>query len=175
MLASCIGEGNGNPFQSSCLEKPRDWGAWWASIYGVAQSRTQLKQLSSSSSSSRSSRQGTVYMLDRLNPSVQFSSVQSFSHVRLFATPWTVAHQPSLSITNSWSLLKLMSIKLVMPSNHRILCCPLLLLPSIFLSIRVSSSHQVAKYWSFSFSISSPDECSGLISFRMDWLDLLAV
>ena len=134
MLASCIGEGNGNPFQSSCLENPRD-------CYGVAQSRTQQKQLSSSSSCS--SRQGTVYMLDRLNPSVQFSSVQSFSHVWLFATPWTAAHQPSLSITNSWSLLKLMSIKSVMPSNHLILCCPLLLLPSIFLSIRVFPSESV--------------------------------
>ena len=96
------------------------------------------------------------------------------------ATPWTAALQASLSITNSWSLLKLMSIELVMPSNHLILCCPLLLLSSIFPSIRVLSSESVlrirwSKYWSFSFSISPSNEYSGLISFRMDWLDLLAV
>ena len=94
-------------------------------------------------------------------------------------TPWTVACQASLSITNSRDLLKLLSIESVMPSNHLILCCPLLLLPSIFPSIRVfsrvSSSNQVAKYWSFSFNISPFNEYSGLISFRMDWLDLLAV
>ena len=110
---------------------------------------------------------------------VQFSSVQSLSCVRLFATPWTAGRQASLSITNSGSLLKLMSIELVMPSNHFILCCPLLL-PSIFPGIRVFSSESVLcirwpKYWSFSFSISPSNEYSGLISFRMDWLDLLAV
>ena len=107
-------------------------------------------------------------------------SVQSLSHVRLFETPWTEAHQASLSITNPQSLLKLMSIESVMPSNHLILCHPLLLLPSIFLSIRVFSSESVLpircpKYWSFSFSISPFNEHSGLISFRMDWLDDLAV
>ena len=107
-------------------------------------------------------------------------SVQSFSHVRLFATPWTAARQASLSITNSRSLLKLMSIKSVMPSNHLILCCPLLLPPSIFTSIWVFSNQSVLrirlpKYWSFRFSISSSNEYSGLISFKMDWLDLLAV
>ena len=107
-------------------------------------------------------------------------SVQSFSHVRLFAAPWIAARQASLSITNSRSLLKLMSIELVMPSNHLILCPPLLLLPSIFPSIRVFSSESVLcirwpKHWSFSFSISTSNEYSGLISFRMDWLDLLAV
>ena len=95
-------------------------------------------------------------------------------------TPWTAAHQASLSITNSWSLLKLMSIESVMPSNHLILCRPLLLLPSIFPSIRVFSKESVLsirwpKYWSFSFSISPSNEYSGLISFRMDWLHLLAV
>ena len=109
-----------------------------------------------------------------------FSSVQSLSHVWLFATPWTAACQTSLSITNSQSLLKLMSIELVMPSNHFMLCCPLLLLSSIFPSIGVFSNESVLrirwpKYWSFSFSISPSNEYSGLISFRMDWLDLLAV
>ena len=112
--------------------------------------------------------------------SVQFSSVQSLSRVQLFATPCTAARQASLSITNSWSLLKLRSIVSVMPSNHLILCCPLLLLPSIFPSIRVFSNQSVLcirwpKYWSFSFSISPSNEYSGLISFRIDWLDLLAV
>ena len=110
----------------------------------------------------------------------QFSSIQSLSHVRLFAAPWTAACQTSLPITNSWNLLKLMSIKSVMPSNHLILCHPLLLLPSIFPSIRVFSNESALrfrwpKYWSFSFSISSSNEYSGLISFGMDWLDLLAV
>ena len=107
-------------------------------------------------------------------------SVQSLSRVRLFATPWIAARQASLSITNSWSLLKLMSIKSVMPSSHLILCHPLLLLPPIPPSIRVFSNESTLrmrwpKYWSFSFSISPSNEYSGLISFRMDWLDLLAV
>ena len=111
---------------------------------------------------------------------IQFSSVQLLNHVQLFAIPWTAAHQASLSITNSRSLLKLMSIKSVMPSNHLILCCPLLLMPSIFPSIRVFSNESALrirwpKYWSFSFNISSSNEHPGLISFRMDWLDLLAV
>ena len=108
------------------------------------------------------------------------SSVQLFSRVRLFVTPWTAAHQASLSITNSQSLLKLMSTESVMPSNHLILCRPHLLLPSIFPSIRVFSNESVLcikwpKHWSFRFSISPSNEYSGLISFRMDWLDLLAV
>ena len=108
---------------------------------------------------------------------LQFSSV---SHVQLFATPWTAARQAFLSFTNSRSLLKLMSIKLVMPSNHLILCYPLPLSPSILPSIRVFSNESVLpirwpKYWSFSFSISPSNEYSGLISFRIDWLDLLAV
>ena len=111
---------------------------------------------------------------------VSFISFQSLSHVQLFVTPWTAACQAFLSITNSWSLLKLMSTESVMPSNHLILCHPLLLLPSIFPSIRVFSTESVLhirwpKYWSFSFSISPSNEYSGLISFRMDWLDLLAV
>ena len=112
--------------------------------------------------------------------SSQFSSVQSFHRVQLFTTPWTAACQASLFITNSRSLLKLMSIESVMPSNHLILCHPLLLLPSIFPSIRVFSNESVLpirwpKYWRVSFNISPSNEYSGLIFFRMDWLDLLAV
>ena len=108
-----------------------------------------------------------------------FSSVQSFSHVQLFVTLWTAARQASPSITNSWSLLKIMSTESVMPSNHFIFCRPLLLLTSIFPSIRVFSNESVLrirwpKYWSFSFSISPFNEYLGLISFTMDWLDLLA-
>ena len=110
----------------------------------------------------------------------QLSSVQLLSHVRLFATSWISAHQASLSITNSQSPPKPMSIVSVMPSNHLILCCPLLLLPSILPSIRVFSNESALcirwpKYWSFSFNISPSNEHPGLISFRMDWLDLLAV
>ena len=109
-----------------------------------------------------------------------FSSVQSLSCVQLFATPSTAAHQASLSLTNSWSLLKLMSIKSVMPSNRLILCHPLLLLPSVFPSIRVFSDESVihirwSKYWSFSSRINPSYESSGLISFTIDWFDLLAV
>ena len=108
------------------------------------------------------------------------SSVQLLSRVQLFATSWTAACQASLSITNSKSILKLISVESVMPSNHLILCCPLLLLPSIFPSIRVFSNESALhirwpKYWSFSINISPSNECSGLISLRMDWLDLLAV
>ena len=108
------------------------------------------------------------------------SSVQLLSRVWLFVTPWTAAPQASLSITNSRSLPKLMCIESVVPSNHLILCCPLLLLPSIFPIIRVFSNESALhirwpKYWSFSFNISPSNEHSGLIAFRMDWLDLLAV
>ena len=107
-------------------------------------------------------------------------TVQSLSHVQLFVTPWTAAHQAFLSITNFQSLLKLMSIESVMPSNHLILCCTLLLLPSVFPSIRVFSNESVLhirwpKYWNFSFSISPSNEYSELISFRIAWFDLLAV
>ena len=110
----------------------------------------------------------------------KFSSGHSLSRVQFFATPWSAARQASPSITSSQSLLKLMSIESVMPSNHLILCCPLLLLPSIFPSIRVFSNESVLcirwpKYWSFSFNISPSNDYSGLISFRMDWLDLLEV
>ena len=107
-------------------------------------------------------------------------SVQSLSHVRLFVTSWTAAHQASLCITKPQSLLKLISIKSVMPFNHLILCNPLLLLPSVFPSIRVLSNESVfhirwSKYWSFCFSISPSNEYSGLISFRTDWFHLLVV
>ena len=141
--------------QYSCLENPMDRGAWWTTVHGLAKSWTLLKQL-------------------------QFSSVQSLSYAQLFATPWTAASRASLSVTNPWSLLKLMSIESVMPSNHLILCHPLLLPPSILPSIRVFSNESVLpirlpNYWSFSFSISPSNEHTGLISFRMDWFELLAV
>ena len=112
--------------------------------------------------------------------SLRLCVLSHFSHVRLFVTPWTAAHQASLAITNFQSLLKLMSIESVMPSNHLILCRPLLLSPSIFPSIRVFSNESALrirwpKCWSFSFNISPSSEHPGLISFRVDWLDLLAV
>ena len=118
--------------------------------------------------------------MDRGAWQAQFSSVQSLSCVRFFTAPWTTARQASLSITNSWNLLKFMSTESVMPSNYLILCCPLLLLASIFPSIRVFSNESALcirwpKYWSFSFNIIPSNEHPWLISFRMDWLDLLAV
>ena len=120
------------------------------------------------------------WILNISRPPKRFSSVQSHSCVRLFETPWTAARQASLSITNSWSPPKPISIESVMPSNHLILCLPLRLLPSIFPSIRVFSNESALcirwpKYWSFSFRISPSNEHPGLTSFRMDWLDLLAV
>ena len=133
-----------------------DRGAWRATVHRVAESDVTEVTLHGTS-----------------------QSIQSFSHVRLLVTPWTAAHQASLSITNSWSLPKLMPIKSVMPSHHLILCHPLLL-PSTFPTIRVLSNESVLhirwpKYWNFSFSISPSNEYSGLISIRMDWLVLLAV
>ena len=133
-----------------------------------------------------SAQKETLYLLLSLScssfcsPQPQFRSVQSLSRVQLFATPWAAARQDSLSTTNSQSFLKLMSIQSVMLGNHLILCRPLLLLPSIFLSMRVFSSELVLcirwpKDWSFSFSISPSNEYSGLISFKIDWFDLLAV
>ena len=121
----------------------------------------------------------SAYLLLLLFSPFQFSSVQSLSRVQLFATPWAEPRQASLSITNSRSLLKLMSIELVMPFSHLILCRPLFLLLSIFPSIRVFSNESVLhirwpKYWSFSFSISPSNKYTGLISFRIDWLNLLA-
>ena len=123
---------------------------------------------------------GSLPLAPSGKPYCIFSSAQLLSRVRLFVTPWTVACQASLFITNSRSLLKLMSIELVMPSNHLIPCYPLLLLPSIFPNIRIFSNKSALsirwpKYWSFRFSISPSNEYSGLTSFRMDWLDLLAV
>ena len=120
---------------------------------------------------------GIIKHLDSPN---HLNSVQSLSCVRLFVTPWTAARQASLSITNSWSLPELMSIELVMPSNHLILCRPLLLLPFIFPSIRVFANEsalciRLRKYWIFSFNISPSNEHPGLVSFMMDWLDLFAV
>ena len=117
-----------------------------------------------------------VYVCTYIKFTFSISSVQLLSHVQLFATPWTAACQASLSITNSQSLLKLMSIELVMPSNHLILYCPLLLLPSIFPSIRVIGNNESVlrirwpKYWSFCFNISPSKDHPGLISFRMDWV-----
>ena len=148
---------NGLPFPSPG-NLPRDW-TWISCIAG---------------------RFFTIWATNAHSNLSQFSSVQLLSCVRLFATPWTAAHQASLSITNSQSLLKLMSIESVMLSNHLIICRPLLLLPSIFPSIRFFSNESVLhnrwpKYWSFSFSISPSNEYSGLISFKIDWFDLLAV
>ena len=128
----------------------------------------------------RKDEQKVTMVLSEDSVSVQFSSVQSFGRVQFFVTPWITARQASLSITNFWSSLKLMSIESVMSSHHHILCRPLLLLLSILPSIRVVSNESTLcmmwlKYWSFSFSINPSNEHPGLISFRMDWLDLLAV
>ena len=127
-------------------------------------------------------KKGTYYAITKQKNIgiIVLSSVQSLSRFWQFVTPWTAAYQVSLSITNSWSPPRLMSIESVMPSNYLILCRPLLLLPSIFPSIRVFSNESALcirwpKYWSFSFNISPSNELPGLISFRMDWLDLLAV
>ena len=141
---------------------------WWGGIGGKPAS------LSEPSFSSINEGLGPGSLL------VQFSSVQSFSCVQFFATPWTAARQASLSITNSQSLLRLMSTESVMPSNHLILCCLCLLLPSIFPRIRVFSNESALhirwpKYWNFSFSISPSNEYSGVTSFMIDWFDLLAV
>ena len=139
-----------------------------------------VEELSPSISKCGLSWQQCFYRGDSAKIRSLFSSVQSLSHVQLFAASWTAAHQVPHYITNSQSLLKVMSIESVMPSNHFTLCCLLLLLPSIFPSIRVFSSESAfvirwPKYWSFSFSICPSKEYSGLISFRMDWFDLLEV
>ena len=144
---------------------------WWSHCWGMSAGVRSVP--------GNQSQAGIVWTTCYIHLCRQFHSAQSLSRVRLFATPWTAARQASLSITNSQSLLKLMSIESVMPSNHLILL-PLLLLPSIFPCIRVFSNESVLhirwpNYWSFSFNINLSNEYSGLISFRMDWLDLLAV
>ena len=149
-------------------------GVWPAAVYGVAKSQTQL----SGNTHTHTHIHTHIYIFTLIY--ILVSSVQQLSRVQLFVPPWAAAREASLSITNSQSLLKLMSIESVMPSNHLILCCSLLLLPSVFPSIRVFSSESALpirwpKYWSFSFSISPSNEYSGLISFRIDWLDLLAL
>ena len=160
------GGGNGNLIQYSLLENRMSRGAWSSAkgLWGCKVSHDLAR--------------APVQHIPRY--SVQFSSVQSLSCVWLFATPLITAHQASLSITSSQSLLKLMPIESVMPSSHLILCCPLLLLPPTTPSMRVFSNKSTLhmrwpKYWSFSFSISPYNEHPGLISFRMNWLDLLTV
>ena len=152
-------KGNGNPLQCSCLENPRDGAPWWAAVSGVAQSQTRLKRLSSSSS-------GTFAYISLL--------LFSCSCIRRFSTPQTVCSTSGFPVLHYLPhLLKLMSIELVMPANHLILYNPLLLLPSVFPSIRVFFNELALhirwpKYWSFNFSISPSNEYSGLISFRID-------
>ena len=168
--------------ESSWTEKPRDLCSvkWFLPSLFPLNSTFFLFVFTHIALSPTSSQLQRIFQLSRALLVIYFSSVQLLSPVWLFATLWTAAYQASLSITNSRSLLKLMSIKLVMPSNHLILCCPLLLLPSFFPSIGVFSNESTLhirwpKYWSFSSSISPSNEYPGLISFRMDWLDLLAV
>ena len=162
-LGRSPGEGKGYLLQHSCLENFMD-----CIVHRVRESQIWLSDFH-------------FHFYNELWINlITTSSVQSLSHARLFEIPWISARQASLSITNSLSPPKPMSIESVMPSNHLILCCPLLLLPSIFPSIRVFSNESDLhimwpKYWSFSFNISPSNEHPGLISFRMDWLDLLAV
>ena len=185
------GEGNGNPLQCSCLENPRDGGAWWATVYGVPQCRTRLKWLSSSSS------RGDRENVEKKQPlridaiSVQGDGRRAFRPLLLFSYSVTLScltfcdpmdcSTPGFqSFSISCSLLKRMFIESVMPSNHLVLCHPLIPLPSIYPSIKVFSNESTlcirwSKYWSFCFSISPSSEYSGLISFRIDWFDLLAV
>ena len=154
------------------LCEPMDSNPPGSSVYGILQGR-KMEWIAITSP-------GNLPNSGTEPTSPSFSSVQLLSCIHLFATPWTAARQASLSITNSWSLPKFMSIESVMPSNHLILCHPLLLLPSIFPRIRVFSNESALrirwpKYWSFSFNISPSNEHAEVISFRMDWLDLLAV
>ena len=150
---SCIGEGNGNPLQCSCLENPRDTGAWWAAIYRSHRVGHNWSDLAAAAIIMTNEESLWPYEL-KLKPFLQFSSVQSLSCVRLFATPWIAARQASLSIRNSRSSLKLMSIESVMPSSRLILCRPFLLLPPLPPSIWVFSNESTLrmkwpKYWSF--------------------------
>ena len=146
------------------------WPKYWSFSFSISLSNEHLGTLN----------KFELLLMCTLMINFIFSSVQLLSHVRLFETPWTAVHRASLSITNSWSLLRLMFMQSMMPSNHLIFCHPLLLLPSIFPNIRVFSNESVLhirwpKYWSFNFNISPSNEYSGLTSFRMDWLDHLAV
>ena len=136
-------EVNGNPLQYSFLENCIDGGVWWAAVHGVTKSQTWLSLRTHTHTLTHINLVLVLFYLKRVITPVQFSSVQSLSYFQLFMTPWTTAHQASLSITSSWSLPKLMSIELVMPSKHLILCCPLLLLPSIFHSIRSFQMSQI--------------------------------
>ena len=174
-LLQCIKVKSESEVAQSCptLPDPMDCSLPGSSVHGVFQAR--VLEWGAIAFSERYSINNTYYILK-----IQFSSVQSLSRVRLFATPSIAARQASLSITNSRSLLKLMPIELVMSSSHLILCHPLLLLPPIPPSIRVFSNKSTLrmrwpKYWRSSFTISPSNEHPGLISFRMDWLDLLAV
>ena len=152
----------------------------YVSVLSIEEEKTEaLLCISLSLLQKRINHEVSVVFFKRI-VTVLFSSVQLLNCVQLFATPWAAACQASMSITNSWSLPKPMSVELVMSSNHIILCHPLLLLPPIFPSIRIFSNESTVRirwprYWSFSFSISPSKEHPGLISFRMDWLDLLAV
>ena len=187
-----MGEGNGNQLQYSFLDNSMDRGSWWATVHRVKIfGHNWVTSTFTFQGMKESQWCATALILAQetwLLTFQEFESddctlvvvVQSLSHVQLFATQWTAARQASLSFTISQSLLKLMSIELVMPSSHLILCLPLLLPPSISPSTRVFSNESVLrirwpKYWSFSINNSPSNEHSGLISIRMDWLDLLAV
>ena len=166
---------------SHCREKPRHCNQRKPACNSEDPAQPKISFLQKKRTSpSLNTRNNLVWSKFHSKHKDELSSVQLFSHVWLFATPLTAAHQASLSSTNFWSLLKLMSIESVMPPNHLILCCPLLLLPSIFPSIRVFSKESLLrirwpKYWSFSFNHSPSNEYSGLISFRIDWFELFAV
>ena len=176
------GPGNVNMVKTFCMFLFMTWELMLRVLLSLVLSTAPALCLEPQRSRSGENQKWKSIVMMKLSPElhVHFSSVQSPSHVQLLATPWTAACQASLSITNSQSLPKLMSIELVMSSSHLILCHPLLLFPSIFPSIRVFSNESVLcirwpNSWSFSFIISPSNEYSGLISFRMDWLDLLAV
>ena len=179
-LKTSLGGGNGNAFQYSCLENCLDGEACKATVHRITKCWMWFSEKTTTNNTFLTPLCMLPFSPYSLFISFNFSSLQSLSRVRLFATPWIAARQASLSIINSRSSPKLKSIKSVMPSNHLILCHPLLFCPPTPPSIRVfpnESSLRIRwpKYWSFSFSIIPSKEHPGLISFRMDWLDLLAV